>query len=261
MMRTAAVVVLLMLPTLALGVGFAKQSIFLSKSSVTEGDTVLIHAVVANDAAGTFSGSLVLRDGEEKVGTVPVNLGAGEAFAGSVSWKPLAGKHTISAELVDKAGEPVEVMSESFTIKDPPSPKATEGQENLAAVETSADIQEQIGNLSPSVQSATAPVFSAIDSGRSRVADVLDNQLVIAKAKIGGDVEGAETEREEGDLPAGEAGLPDTVGGFWLALWTVYFYILTVLRFLVGNAGVFYPVFALALLYFVFKMFRRFRRP
>lgn len=256
-MRFTAAVALLMLPAFAMGAGFAKQTIFLSRSSVTEGEVVLIHAIVANDAQSPFAGTLILRDGEEEIGTVPVSLGAGEAFAGSVSWKPTAGKHTVSAELVDKAGAEQEKMSEDFTIKEKPKPAATttqSGSGSAAAVQSSAGIQEQIGSFSPAAQSATAPVFGAIDSGRSKAADVLDNQLKLAKAKIGGDVQGAQTEAEEGQLP-------DTAGGFWLALWTVYFYLLTVLRFLIGNAAIFYPVFALALLYFMFKMFRRFRRP
>ena len=50
-------------------------------------------------------------------------------------------------------------------------------------------------------------------------------------------------------------------GSFWYVLQTLYFYLLTVLRFIVGSAGVFYPVVAILFLYFLWRMFRRFRRP
>jgi hypothetical protein len=43
-------------------------------------------------------------------------------------------------------------------------------------------------------------------------------------------------------------------------LYTIYFYILTLVRFVVGSAGVFYPVLALLFLYFLYRMFRRYRR-
>ncbi|MEK7068342.1 MAG: hypothetical protein AAB964_00850, partial [Patescibacteria group bacterium] len=232
MMRIGVALALLMLPLAAGAAGFAKQSIFLSRSSVTEGESVLIHAVVSNDASSIFKGTLVLRDGEEKIGTVPVSLEGGKAVAVSLSWEPAAGARTVSADLLDQEGKAVESMSETFTIKEKPKPIATTTVQSAATVESSEDIQEKIGSLSPGAQAATEPVFSAIDSARAKAAGALDNQLKIASAKLG-TVQGAQTE-------AGQ--LPDTASGFWLALWTLYFYFLTVARFLVGNAALFYPV-------------------
>src|SRR3989344_4148677 len=110
--RFALVSILLAgLPAVALGAGFAKQSLFLSKGSVTEGEVVLIHAVLQNEASTKFAGDLSFTDGGEKIGTVPVTLGAGEAQAASISWKPSAGAHKVVAEL--KSGtETVETLSQ-----------------------------------------------------------------------------------------------------------------------------------------------------
>src|SRR3990167_7657305 len=100
------------LPGVALAeAGFAKQSLFLSKSSATEGETVLVHAVVVNDAASVFAGELVLSTGDKKIGAVPLSLNAGEAQAVSVSWKPASGSHTVIAELKNKEGEVAEKES------------------------------------------------------------------------------------------------------------------------------------------------------
>ncbi|MCC7500295.1 hypothetical protein IT396_00605 [Candidatus Nomurabacteria bacterium] len=252
MKRIAAVLILLMFPTFVFAASFAKQSIFLSRSSVTEGESVLIHAVVSNDESATFKGSLVLRDGEEKVGTVPVTLESGKAIAVSVSWEPAAGKRTVHADLLDQSGEMVETMKESFTIAEKPKPAVKDDEEDLsaAAIESSKDIQNKIRSVSPGTSDAVAPVFTMIDSARSSAADVLDGQLTLAKKKLG-QVEGAQTE---------EGALPETVGGFWLALWTLYLYVLTVLRFLIGNAAFFYPVFALLFFFILYRTFRRFRR-
>lgn len=252
MVRILIPALLLLIPTsFVFGAGFAKQSIFLSRSSVTEGESVLIHAVVSNNDPATFKGKLELRDKDEPIGTVPVSLESGKAIAVSVSWEPTAGKRTVSADLIDQEGTVLETMSESFTIEAKPKPKATTTAQTAATIESSEDIQNRIGGFSPQVQQATAPVFSTLDGVRNTIANTLDGQLKTANAKLG-KIAGAEDENE------GE--LPDTVGGFWLALWTVYFYILTVLRFLIGNAGIFYPAFALLFLYFLYKTFRRFRR-
>lgn len=250
MKRFAAVALLLMLPTTVFAASFAKQSIFLSRSSVMEGEVVLIHAVVSNDDPSLFKGSLVLRDGDDPIGTVPVSLESGKAIAVSVSWEPQAGKRTVYADLRNQQGEAVETMRETFMITAKPKPAATTTDQSAAAIESSKDIQDKIRSFSPGAGDAVAPVFSVIDSARNSAADMLDSQLKTAKARLG-QVEGAQT--QEGELP-------DTVGGFWLALWTLYLYVLTVLRFLVGNAALFYPVFAILFLYILYRSFRRFRR-
>lgn len=245
------------LPAVALAeAGFAKQSIFLSKSSVTEGETVLIHAVVSNDAIDAFAGELVLAD-KEKIGTVPVSLSAGEAQAVSVSWKPLKGSHTVTAELKAKDGKTVEKESATFYIK--PKPVASAANAALAnqanqnaAVGSSQSIQEGIADFSPKAAETAEPAFRMIDSARERAADFLDRQIAKAKSEVEkrpGLVEGIQTEN-----------LPNSFDWLWTIIYTVWLYICTILRFIVGYAGVFYPVFAIAFLYLLWKIFRSFRR-
>lgn len=254
--RLLVLACLVVAPAAAGAAGFAKQSIFLSQGSVTEGETVLVHAVVANDDGAAFAGALALSDNDGQIGSVPVSLKAGEAAAVSVSWKPAPGSQKVTAELKNKDGEVVEQMSETFAIKEKPKPveedSSSSRSSGAAAIESSDAIKDAIGGVSPGVLGVMTPVFDAIDSGRNTVADTLDTQLVVAKAKVG--------KAQDADDAAPEGPLPDVQGGFWLALWTIYFYILTVLRFLVGNAALFYPVFALAILYMLWKTFRRFGR-
>ncbi len=261
MRKTAVVFMLLLLPALASGAGFAKQSLFLSKSSVTEGETVLIHAVVNNDATEKFAGSLIFSDNSSRnIGSVPVSLAAGESSVVSVSWKPAAGSHTVVAEL--KAGaETIEKQSATFVIAEKPKPAVTadsNAAQYAAAVESSAAIQKQIDSLSPQAASATAPVFTLLDGARSAAADVLDTQIANTKTKLGagagnpGEVLGASDVQQAGSNPS---------GAFWYIAQTLYLYLLTILRFIVGSAGVFYPVLAIIFLFVLWKIFRRFRRP
>ncbi len=258
MQKLALLLGILLLPSAAFGAGFAQQTIFLSKSSVTEGDTVLIHTVVQNDSVATFPGNLVIKDGDTKVGAVPVTLDAGEAQAVSVSWKPTAGPHKVVAELQDAGGTVVGTESQTFSIKERPKPvddkpKVSSGSSNTAAaVESSADIQAKIDDLSPAAGGALAPVFKLVDGSRTAVADVLDSQLAKTKPKVG-PIPG---------IVAGTSTIAAPEQGSWFSAMfnTVYFYILTVLRYVVGSAGAFYPILALVFFYILWRTFKRFRR-
>lgn len=255
MKKAIAAGVLLLLPSLALGAGFARQSIFLSKPSVTEGEVVLVHAVVQNQASTTFPGNVVITDEGEKIGSVPVTLKAGEAQTVSVSWKPAAGSRTIVAELQDRAGTAIESESETFSIQAKPKPAQTKSQsvlQSAAAVESSADIQAKIGDISPAAGSTLEPVFKLVDGSRTAIADVLDSQIAATKPKL------APTP----GVVAGTSTIQAPEQGSWFSsiFNTVYFYILTVLRYLIGSAGIFYPLLAAVFLFTLWRMFRRFRR-
>lgn len=247
----------LSLPLVASAAQFAPSALFLSKSSVVEGDTVLIHAVVQNDAAGKFPGNVVFRDGDMQVGSVPVTLVASEVRAVSVSWTPGPGSHKVVAALLDQGGTAVQSEEATFEVaaKPKPKPKATVATSSnaAAAVESSKDIQNKINDLSPAAGGALAPVFRLVDGARSSVADVLDDQLAKTKPKLApipGVVAGTSTSIQT----------PDQGSWFSSIFNTVYYYILTVARWLIGSAAVFYPVLAFLFLFFLWRMFNRFRR-
>jgi hypothetical protein len=148
----STIFVLVGIPLFASAAGFAKQSLFLSKSPVTEGETVLIHAVVSNDAATKFSGEVVFKDGESKIGSVTVAIAAGGANAVSLSWKPSAGSHMITAELTTSSGTVVEQESGSFSIQAKPKPiTITTPATTSSTVESSDSIQQKIEDLNPTV--------------------------------------------------------------------------------------------------------------
>lgn len=243
-MRFLIIALLFLSPSLALAAGFATESIFLSKSPVTEGDSVRIYAVVANPSTAKFSGQVDVKEGETKIGTAAVTMDAGGTQTISVLWKPLAGSHTVSEELLSSEGVVVETKSKIFVInpKPTPPPKATGVQENLSsssvAIESSQGIQDQINGVSPAAANVAAPVFSAIDSLRGKVAGVADEQLSKAKANVS-----------------------DPSKSSWSIVWTLYIYLLTLLKFIIGNVGVFYPILALIFFYILWRVFRRIRRP
>ncbi len=244
-------------PAAALGATFAKQTLFLSKESVTEGETVLIHTIVSNEATTSFAGKLEITNKEGSIGTVPVALAAGEAAAVSVSWKPLAGSHSITAQLLDQAGEVVEKESATFTIR-AQVVAGTTTETATTDVDSSEEIQQALANLSPAVAKTSEPVFSAIDSARAQAAEVLDRGVAWSKKQIGnsaiknqGTILGTETEKSTTDKISGSA---------WTVVATVVLYVLSILRYLVSSAGIFYPLFALLFFFMLWKLYRRFSR-
>jgi len=144
----------------------------------------------------------------------------------------------------------------TFTLYVSPKPKpvATSSQ-SAAAVESSAKIQEGIAGFSPAAANVTAPFFTLVDGGRGALSDVIDTQIAATKKNIGpsaGEVLSAEEVKNASSNP---------MGTFWFILQTLYLYLLTLLNFIIGNAGVFYPALALLILYLLWRIIRRARRP
>lgn len=250
------IAVLVLLPSFAFAAGFPKTSLFLSATAPKEGEGVVIYAPVENPATAAFSGKVVFADEGQNVGSVTVRLAAGEARIVSVSWTPLApGSHSLTATLQKDGGDTIDTLSGSFAVA-AKTPAAT--AQDAAAIESSSGIQNNVDKISPAVGAYVAPGFAAIDAARNAAADVLDGQLASTKEKLGpgggdiGQVLGSEDIQHATEKPV-------NAGIYFLRL--VYFYILTLLRFIIGSAAVFYPVFLLLALYIIWKLFRRFRRP
>lgn len=256
---------ILLFPSFAFAAGFAKESLFLSKSSITEGDTVRIHAIISNDSTASFKGTLDFRDEDGAIGSVSVSLSAGEATALATSWKPTAGKHVVVAELKDTAGKKVEEQSAAFTVAAKPAPvanTASTASQPAAAVTSSENIQNALANVSPAAAKTAQPVFTTIDWARTEAAKRIDQGIIwsekqIATAKLKpGIVLSAETSKTSSTTPA--KGWQNTTA---LAGGTIALYILTVLRGIVGNAAFFYPILAILFFYALWRLIQRFRRP
>lgn len=143
-----------------------------------------------------------------------------------------------------------------IAAKPKPAPEPAALANAATPVEASTGIQDGIGKLSPTIEAYSQPVFSMLDSARTSAAGTLDNQLASTRARLApatpGDVLGAEAVKDPASHPTGTV---------MYILNTLYFYLLTLLRFIIGSAAVFYPVFAVAFLYVLWRGFRLVRRP
>lgn len=232
----------LLAPGSVFAASFAKESLFLSRSPVIEGDTVYIHAVIANDAASTFKGEVVFEDNDERIGTVAVTIAPGGAETASLSWQPFAGTHPISAELMTEDSTVVEKLSATFIVRTKPMSETTAP----SSIEPSDGVREVIAGISPQAAEVAEPIFSTIDTLRQKGVKTLEKGIVWARSGNEGEVAGA------------QSGIADTVLG---VVKTALIYLMELVRWLLSNAGVFYPVLALTFLYLLWRTYKRLRRP
>ncbi len=240
-------IVLFCLPLSAAAAQFATQPLFLSRSPVAEGDTVLIYAMVSNNDSTKFTGSLAIKDAGGPIGTLSVVLGSGEAQALSVSWTPMAGTHTVTASLMSPDGSVVESESAVFVVDPRPGASAASG-----GVGSSAPLEQDLANISPSLASTSHPLYATIAAARGAAAHALSQGIGGAEGQMNqGQVLGTSTQA---------AGTQGSTATFWSLLGTLVYYFLSALQYLVVNAALFYPFLAVLFIFTLWRVFRRMSR-
>ncbi|MCR4325922.1 MAG: hypothetical protein NUV59_03950 [Patescibacteria group bacterium] len=181
---------LLLAPILAFAAGvpagFAPGGVWLSKTSLTAGDTVRIYTVVYDSTDSPIGGSVSFLVDGDTIATQSFELGAGETKIKSAEWKASAGTHEISASLsdvIDKdTGEalPLEKTtagSVSITVIEPPPPPV------VAQVVASAS--EIVKASAPAVIQASGKAFDSLEYFRESAVRVLESQLAASGAASG----------------------------------------------------------------------------
>jgi hypothetical protein len=225
---------------------FSQSYIFLSESSITQGDTVLVHAVIGNPATTSFSGSLLFQDNGASIGTLPISLDAGGENVFSISWTPAVGAHTITATLKDGAGTTIEKETDKVTVAAPPTSNGASLQ--TVPVDSSAPIQEYIADISPIAASTTEPLFSTVDSMRQGAANAIEGQIISTEPKAIPSAFGTVSQGTSSQTS------PSSI------LWTAYLYLLTLLKLFFSNALLFYPLFVVIFLFFLWWLYKRMSR-
>jgi hypothetical protein len=250
-----------LLPSIAFAAGFAKQSIFLSTDSPTEGDSVFVYVVLYNDTNQPFTGLLKIYDTDGTIGTSSVALLAGKAETAAIPWQPAAGTYVLNATLLTPDGATtIESESASFVVAPQPEPATTQASTGNGgagmSIQSSTPLEQFIASFSPAVASGTAPVFSAIDSGRDATGQVLGaattwaEQQAVPKETSGQKLTSTTT-------PAVASVVQATVTSSATAL----AWLLMALHYGVANIGIFYPVIVLLFFFFMWRLWRRMRRP
>jgi hypothetical protein len=143
----------------------------------------------------------------------------------------------------------VESQSADFSI----AQKNSGGTNTTTGIDSSADIKNKINEILPAAAPVSEPFFSTLDSARATAAKSLDSGIGWAKEKTG--------VNRPGSVLGASTSTPGTADSIWAIIATVLLYIFSVLRFVVGNAGIFYPAFALLFFYILWRTYKRMRRP
>jgi hypothetical protein len=153
--------------------GFAPGSLWLSKTSAVEGESLTVYTVVHNSGSGTIAGDVrfLVDDAELAVQHFELEAGASEILA--ALWEAAPGAHTFSARLEDVSGAAaasVRTEASAITIAVAPAPPS--------AVEiATAKASGFLASTSPAVQNALQSVAGVAErfreAGERYLADAL----------------------------------------------------------------------------------------
>ncbi len=246
-----------LLPSLALAdasavAGISPGSLWLSKASVTEGNSVKIMMPVYDSDAVTVAGDAVFSVDGADVGTAHFQLNSGEAEIVSTQWKAVVGQHAISARIENTTNADAKqaVMLTGVSAGPisvdvaaaPPPPTAIKLIEDAASVATPAVLaasQALVNEAENLRQSAVAALSNAVANGDGQGSGEKATGLVL----------GAETYKTPSNVLPAAAAASKGASGWMLILDKI-------LLFIVSSAWIFYPlglILMLLILFFVLK--------
>lgn len=245
--------------------GFARGSLWLSSSSVTAGDTVVLYAALSNQTPSAVSGTVSFADGESSIGSVQSSLAAGESRVVSVSWKAEAGSHSLRAVFTDTQGEMIDEVGTSVAVAEKISTAPQSASTQTASVSDSTGIQQTIADVSPAVGGVVNPALETADSWREQGVVYLDKKIADSEATL--DALAAQKKALGGGSVLGESNATPEVEkesrsiAIKQVLHTILVYLMEVLRFILASSAIFYPLLVILFFYALYRIYRRFRRP
>ncbi|MGH7141668.1 MAG: hypothetical protein ACREGH_03490 [Minisyncoccia bacterium] len=237
--------------------GFATQSIFLSTETPVAGERISVYASVFNTSTSTFSGAVRFEQGGSAFGTMPITLQPGQAVMASAYWTPSAGQQTIEVALQNARGQTVASESQVFAVAKPYASQATASgiYDSIASstqVEPAEPIVSAVASVSPTAARAIKPILGGIDAARTGIADFLSSQIDVAHGNLPTTSIGFVPKQAS---PGGILHTAEEAG------WTLYFYLLVALRFIVAQFIIFYPLLVFLFFWLLYKLYRHMSRP
>ena len=233
----------------AIEAGFPPQTIWASKTSAMQGETIVLSTVVYNSDAATLKGTLVFIAKDARIGAREFEVPGGESQIQSVEWKPLAGEYEVAAAIEGTSAELSKKETPSIVVKvaPPPPPSAVE--------KTVSQVVHVASSSLPFVQAVTTNVFNAIEPYRQAGVDRL--KAYVAAGNVGktpgGVIAGTSTTNTSGfknGTTASKGGLVSSLvrGAAGIAL------------MIMGSLYLFYPFLAIIILGGLYMLARRVRR-
>ena len=146
--------------TFALEAGFPSQTLWASKTSIVQGETIVLSTVVYNGDASPLKGTLVFLADDIRVGAREFEIVGGGSQIQSVEWKPLAGEYSVVGAIEGTSAELSKRETPRLSIRVAPPPPPSQIQQTVTQVVNVAS------SSLPFVQNVTNTVFNAIEPYR-----------------------------------------------------------------------------------------------
>lgn len=219
------------LPFLAsAALSFPAQSLWLSRTDPTAGDTVTIYTVLANDTAVRSTTAVEFVIDDAAVHTASVDLRAGESKIVSTEWAAAEGTHTVRARLPE-SGTASPSVSVTVAARVPTRIEAALGTATQVANTAAPIVTETLSKVAASTENWRT-------AGERYLADALYDATTTQAGPTAGKVLGVAIEN------------PDQPEASQVSWWHVArTTVLRVLHAIFSSAAYFYPFFALLLLF------------
>lgn len=242
--------------------GFPSGSIWLSKTILTQGDSVEIYTPVYDGTGDLISGNVVFLVDNTSIGSVQFNLADGDSQIANLSWSAIQGTHAITATIqnaIDNSTkEPIALSGEQTQEIDvsvapaPPQPAIVQALNTVGGVAQNTIIESE-----PIVIQAANAVHDETETLRTAAQSALENSLsggsgAEVTATSTGKVLGAHTYRAPGTLAA-VASAPSSFSALRI--------LEEIALFIVSYQWVFYPLLILLVLLIIYLFAKWVSRP
>ncbi|MBI4093569.1 hypothetical protein HY417_01265 [Candidatus Kaiserbacteria bacterium] len=255
-MRRLFFTAIVLIPAFALAavqVGFPSQALWVSSTTLHEGETVVISTVVVNDTSSTLKGTVVFLANDVRVGAREFELGRAKSQIHSIEWKPKRGEYKLLARIegTSAALSQKETPSLSVIVKEPLAPPSEIERTITQIVQTGSSIAS---SSAPVMQQTVQNIYAQTEALRTSGIERLEKYLT-SNAKEGGRqgaIAGTSTANTTGFDSAPTKGkgalanLAQTAAAGGL--------------FVLKNSALFYPLLALLVLGTIYLLARKIRR-
>lgn len=232
--------------------GFAPGAVWLSKSDLTDGQTVQLYTVLYDSASSAIAGNISFLVDNSSISSQPFELAAGTTKIVSASWNAAQGTHEISASLdgvINKdTGEALTLGSAqaspvSVTVAPPPPPSP--------AVQAAAGAMSAVQTGMPIVTQVAQNTYNSLEYLRQNAVNTLEGQLASASktsSQKDPEVLGTSTENVAASASAGGFDIANAAQSLWRV-------ILSFLLYIAKTQLLFYATLAVVI-YILYKLLR-----
>ena len=249
---------LIFLPAFALAetqAGFPTQPIWVSTTSATEAETVVVSAIVVNDTAAALRGTLAFLANDSRIGAREFELPSGKSQIHSIEWKPKKGEYKLIARIEGTSAELSrrETSAITVTVKEPPAPPSEIERTITQVVQTGSTIAS---SSAPVIMETAQNIFAQTERLRNAGIERLENYLASNAVALQGEPEGSIA----GTSTSNAAGFDASADKGKGMLSNIAQTAAAAALFGLKNVALFYPILAFVILGTLYMLARRIRR-